>query len=261
MLGGEKAAVAFHGDHRPASVYIDGEAIYEHAESTKDGTMLTFDRTYNDRAEVSVFGESVQDGTPTPDNPVPIVSRTAACVETSNADGSKTSTTDLTSLLDGRELRSLPDGTRDEVYIRPDGSVVLVERVKEFELGDYSFSKYQRDIGPFFYVPPGSLAGALVKNTPEKNKNIVCEYGALSVTNTPKLCRLNMPDGTILEGDPTGKLLIESDNPTETIIGTIDPPETFYDTTHIWEANGADISAHVRVIPETTFKMLDDGGE
>ena len=35
--------------------------------------------------------------------------------------------------------------------------------------------------------------------------------------------------------------------PTETVLGTIPMPETFYDTTHVWEANGADISARVKV--------------
>ena len=74
MLGGEKAAVAFHGDHHPVSIYVDGQAIHEPAESTKSGSSVEFDGTYNDAAEVSVAGKSTQDGTPTPDAPVPIES-------------------------------------------------------------------------------------------------------------------------------------------------------------------------------------------
>lgn len=60
MLGGEKAAVAFHGDHRPVSVYVDGQAITEPAESTKSGASVEFEGTYNDSAEVSVAGRSEQ---------------------------------------------------------------------------------------------------------------------------------------------------------------------------------------------------------
>ena len=40
-----------------------------------------------------------------------------------------------------------------------------------------------------------------------------------------------------------------ANTPTETTLGTIPMPETFYDVTHIWEENGADISGTVKVIP------------
>lgn len=46
--------------------------------------------------------------------------------------------------LDGHELRSLPDGTRDELVIASDGSVTLVQRVERYEVsttdGNWSLS-------------------------------------------------------------------------------------------------------------------------
>lgn len=400
MLGGEKGSVAFHGDHRPASIYVDGQVIYEPAESTQEGTMLTFDRTYNHVAEVSVFGESTQEtltgknlldfdkflvdsgavytkegdtynitnrgaicqtpyrfsdtdvevtvscggitaadevsnprftllksnGTvatdiydssigagvytdkpktvkaamirgdysvwrdgglvsvvapqielgseatsyepycggipaPNPSYPMPIVSRASACVETSNADGSKTSTTDLTALLDGRELRSLPDGTRDEVQVRDNGDgtgdVVLVERVisytadgtenvvwfetkKEcsFIMANATYGKGETSILCDMLRPVGSTV----------DKTGCCSgNGAIYFMVKDEITSRETSVQWLADNKPTFCFI--SRTPTETVLGTIQMPETFYGTTHIWEANGADISAKVKVIP------------
>ncbi len=60
MLGGEKDAVAYYGDHRPASVYVDGDTVTTPDSVTYSGAALTMTDTYNDGAEVSFEGESSQ---------------------------------------------------------------------------------------------------------------------------------------------------------------------------------------------------------
>ena len=73
---------------------------------------------------LTVNGASTQDGTPTPDAPVPILSVDELTVYAS-ADGGTTDYTNwpVSDLLpDGTDLRSLPDGTRDTLslsYLRP----------------------------------------------------------------------------------------------------------------------------------------------
>lgn len=263
MLGGEKGSVAFHGDHRPASIYVDGQAISEPSESTQEGTALTFERTYNHVAEVSVFGESVQDGTPTPDSPVPIVSRASACVETSDANGSKTSTTDLTALLDGRELRSLPDGTRDELQVRDSGDgtgdVVLVENVLHAVLAVADMNNSES-------YPGWVNVDGLYEACPNINERVACINSAgffyvgkesigvnTITTNVSSLwstqSKIGMTQSEFKEAYPDLVIdfCIKRNVTKETVLGTIPMPETFYDTTHVWEANGADISARVKV--------------
>lgn len=230
--------------------------------------MLTFDRTYNDTAAVSVFGESVQDGIPTPDSPVPIESRASACVETSNADGSKTSTTDLTSILDGRELRSLPDGTMDEVQVRDNGDgtgdVVLVGRVGNIAMTDIywnrlDFSKYpngyvfygngramQQRINHFNFMCD-SYINSINRRYNELKNYEISGYGGAGTS-----CWLRNDDYTsvadLVASFGGSRLSFPLATPTETVLGTITMPETFYDETHVWEADGADISANVKVI-------------
>lgn len=102
------------------------EPIFKPIDQAQDGKTLTFENTYNDTADVTVFGESTQDGEPTPDNPVPIVSIKSVELVSSNADGSKSATRTID--LQGHELRSLPDGTHDELVVYKDGTVELVQR-------------------------------------------------------------------------------------------------------------------------------------
>lgn len=63
---------------------------------------------------------------PNPDYPQPIESIKSVELVSSNADGSKSATRTID--LQGHELRSLPDGTRDEVVVHRDGTVELVLR-------------------------------------------------------------------------------------------------------------------------------------
>lgn len=102
------------------------QPIFEPIDQAQDGKTLTFENTYNDVAEVTVFGESTQDGEPTPEAPVPIESIKSVELVSSNADGSKSATRTID--LQGHELRSLPDGTHDELLVHRDGTVELVQR-------------------------------------------------------------------------------------------------------------------------------------
>lgn len=63
---------------------------------------------------------------PNPDYPQPIESIKSVELASSNADGSKSATRTID--LQGHELRSLPDGTHDELVVHRDGTVELVLR-------------------------------------------------------------------------------------------------------------------------------------
>ena len=107
------------------------------AQSTADGAYLertatgtTIDTTGAATIRsLVVEGQSVQDGTPTPDAPVPIVS-----VESYQPNGCVTlvagsTRTDID--LQGHALRSLPDGTHDEMAVDSLGHVTMTQRVGE----------------------------------------------------------------------------------------------------------------------------------
>lgn len=369
MLGGEKGSVAFHGDHRPASIYVDGQAISEPSESTQEGTALTFERTYNHVAEVSVFGESVQDGTPTPDSPVPIVSRASACVETrgrnlwsfgqsyssvegkyshwiadktpfsldagtytvsatevnlpdsaplfgylqdgtrielirflknevatklsntfritqpitsvffaANAggyvnnimlnEGSEAlpyqpyhaSTTDLTTLLDGRELRSLPDGTRDELVVHRDGRVELVQRVgRERMYSSYTNGVAQQAGEGYIvyskeYDTPSANWGNGGRCTHFTNGDGVKGDASYRIGDGNNWVYIYTTDQDVVS-NPSAWFAsheVYFDYPLATPqtiqLPSIDPLPTFHPYTFI-DGNGADISAMVRIMP------------
>lgn len=54
-------AVPFHGDHHPVGIYVGDQPIFEPIDQVQDGKTITFENTYNDTAEVTVFGESTQE--------------------------------------------------------------------------------------------------------------------------------------------------------------------------------------------------------
>lgn len=399
MLGGEKGSVAFHGDHRPASIYVDGQVISEPSGSTQEGTMLTFDRTYNHVAEVSVFGESVQEtltgknllvftsatsgdlngiswqknpdgsvsvrgtatattridvshkreslkaGTytlnsnggnqslyvviydsngswidgrdinsgassatftltqdlvnyscriyvssgatvnatlypqielgstatsyepycggipaPNPSYPMPIESRASACVETSDADGSKTSTTDLTALLDGRELRSLPDGTRDELVVHRDGRVELVQRVgRERMYSSYTNGVAQQAGEGYIvyskeYDTPSANWGNGGRCTHFTNGDGVKGDASYRIGDGNNWVYIYTTDQDVVS-NPSAWFAsheVYFDYPLATPqtiqLPSIDPLPTFHPYTFI-DGNGADISAMVRIMP------------
>ena len=80
-----------------------------------------------------VQGKSTQDGTPTPDAPVEIESvgpdadGGVKLVAQRTSDTSQSVTTTIP--LQGHALRSLPDGTHDELRVDADGNVTLVQKV------------------------------------------------------------------------------------------------------------------------------------
>lgn len=76
---------------------------------------------------LTVYGASTQDGTPSPDAPAPISSVTSAEMRIAGEDMSAFDALPLD--LAGHELRSLPNGVRDEVRIDASGNVELTRRV------------------------------------------------------------------------------------------------------------------------------------
>lgn len=116
------------------------------AQSTADGAYLersgtgtTIDTTGAATIRsLVVEGQSVQDGTPTPDAPVPIVS-----VESYQPNGCVTlvagdSRTDID--LQGHALRSLPDGTHDEMRVDSLGRVTLTKRIESYTINASSLT-------------------------------------------------------------------------------------------------------------------------
>lgn len=95
-------------------------------------------------AGLALYGRSTQDGTPTPSAPVPIVSvapdseGNISLWARRTSDASTYTVTPIN--LDGHELRSLPDGTRDEVTVGADGHAVLVQRVGSVDLGTLTWT-------------------------------------------------------------------------------------------------------------------------
>lgn len=89
-------------------------------------------------AGLALYGRSTQDGTPTPSAPVPIVSvepdsdGNISLLSKRTSDATQQSVTPIP--LDGHELRSLPDGTRDELRVDERGHAVLVQRVGSAEI-------------------------------------------------------------------------------------------------------------------------------
>lgn len=61
-----------YGNYKPIERRRNNVKIAGWKPSTKQGESVSFDNTYNDTAEVVIEGNSVQDGIPTPGNPVPV---------------------------------------------------------------------------------------------------------------------------------------------------------------------------------------------
>lgn len=88
-------------------------------------------------AELAVYGKSVQDGTPTPDNPVPV-----QVVSTLNLQIGET----ITPIdLQGNVLASLPDGTRDVLRVDSAGRV-WIEQGADKDVIDGSNPSYLANV-------------------------------------------------------------------------------------------------------------------
>lgn len=112
---------------------------------------------------LTVDGKSVQDGTPTPSSPVAIDSVESVAVHAS-ADGTTDATGWPVSIdLDGHVLRSLPDGTHDELLVGADGNVTLVQRVGSASLPTTGWTNSSANGGMFYHNMTG-LAGARLSN-------------------------------------------------------------------------------------------------
>jgi len=85
-MSGNNCAVYWE-NKKPVNMYLGDTKIAGWIPSTKQGESVSFTDTYNDTAEVIIEGNTVQEsdyyaknglssqnGTPTPDNPIPIIS-------------------------------------------------------------------------------------------------------------------------------------------------------------------------------------------
>lgn len=235
------------------------EPIFEPTDQVQDGKTLTFENTYNDTAEVTVFGESTQDGEPTPEAPVPIESIKSIELVSSNADGTKSDTRTID--LQGHELRSLPDGTHDELLVHRDGTVELVQRVLHIEMSVSSMNNlelypgwiYQDStlvdafgggVNDMFHMR--SNVGVGVNNANRIGVNTISSINGGVLFFTSEF--FGMRQTEFKEAHPD--LVIEIDVKVEyekTIqLPSINPLPTYHPYTFV-DGNGADISAHVKV--------------
>lgn len=238
------------------------EPIFEPIDQAHDGKTLTFENTYNDAAEVTVFGESTQEGEPTPEAPVPIESIKSVELVSSNEDGSKSATRTID--LQGHELRSLPDGTRDELVVHRDGTVELVQMVYQVMMHDmlwnrmpvveypngyvfyaYDFILPQRIKHNAFASSDYVNSGAGTYYRTMKHNYMVCGNGGTGTS-----CWLRNDDYTEVVdleaslGDATLDYPLAT--PQTIQLPSIDPLPTYHQYTFV-DGNGADISARVRV--------------
>lgn len=84
--------------------------------------------------ELIAYGHSIQNGTPTPQNPIPIKSIAQIELAISGQDQSNFNTTNLI-LVDKEGIQhkmcSLPNGRQDQLVIKKDGSSILYKRAAE----------------------------------------------------------------------------------------------------------------------------------
>lgn len=69
-----KKILPFYENYKPVEVRRNNVRIAGWRWDEKQGEELTFERTYNDKANMLVHGNSIQDGEPSPENPVPVLS-------------------------------------------------------------------------------------------------------------------------------------------------------------------------------------------
>ena len=75
MIGADgKKITPVYGNMRPVEVRKNHVRIAGWVEEFKSGESVEFENTYNHEAEVLVSGNSMQDGEPSPENPVPVLS-------------------------------------------------------------------------------------------------------------------------------------------------------------------------------------------
>jgi len=97
-INGQNCKV-YKGDHKPVNLYRGEDKVAGWVDETQTGTgPLTFTDTYNDEAEVNVEGNSVQDGTPSPNYPSEVNSVEGADLVSKNADGSQSAAITLPTL-------------------------------------------------------------------------------------------------------------------------------------------------------------------
>lgn len=138
----------------PASYEKSGEII--ETDNAADYPLLS----------LTIHGKSVQDGTPTPDNPVPVQTVTSAAINVYDASDTPVTTTPIN--LQGHELASLPDGTSDVLTVARMGAIEGVQNVGVVDLGTLNWRYLDSLNGhPSFYVPTASLPNDMY--TPSSN--------------------------------------------------------------------------------------------
>lgn len=96
----------FQGDHAPANLYLGETKLDGWSPQTQSGEALEFENTYNDTMEVTLYGVSYANGTPSPIAPVPVYSVENTELYAHNLGGSLEQTVSLPTL---RGIGSIKD--------------------------------------------------------------------------------------------------------------------------------------------------------
>lgn len=202
---------------------------------------------------------------PNPDYPQPIESIKSVELSSRNADGSKSAARTID--LQGHELRSLPDGTRDELLVHRDGTVELVQRVGVYDVDPDTgviatnidgVIKYFQQASPGTLVSGDTIIRAgnqlcthFVEDNPYTIKSTCAWMFSQDVSNYT-IFRALIPGFSTVEqyraffGHNDVRVIYKSRNPQTIQLPSIDPLPTYYPYTFV-DGNGADISAHVKV--------------
>ena len=125
---------------------------------------------------LTIHGKSVQDGTPSPSNPVPIESvepTSGTSISLVLSDGTTTAID-----LQGYALRSLPDGTEDTLEVDGEGNVTLTKRVGSYTVTGSEAIASSAALGEYYRIVLHVLQGAVATASSDNGRCSAVIYKA-----------------------------------------------------------------------------------
>ena len=149
--------------------YLEKEASI--ATESEEGTSITLTKDNKKLVEVGVYGNSTQDGTPTPSVPVEIENIGKYNEETGKYDLEINVNTKRATISLDEPLRSIPNGAKDIAYIK--GNKVFVERYTDYTIlnGNEDWTMSTLPNGNAFFQLKNAL-NIPKQDTDDKNKAI-----------------------------------------------------------------------------------------
>lgn len=146
---------------------VDWTNLDTHLYASASGERVTADDASSLKG-LTVVGRSVQDGTPTPDSPVPVeVVKGPLSLVIGN--------TSVAINLQGNALASLPDGTRDELHVDSAGHCVLTKRVGKYTITGSEPYGNTGQYGSYYRIVISPLSGS-AEAVPRVNSSGYCTH-------------------------------------------------------------------------------------